>query len=67
MFELVLWSCVLGFSPIVLFMGSKTLALIAGLACSIAARSPAFFHDDRVAPCFGTHRIDRAGGFGHGG
>jgi hypothetical protein len=67
MIELVLWSCVLGFTPIALFMGSKSLALLAGLVWSIAARQPAFFHDDRVAPCFGPHRIDRAGGFGHGG
>jgi hypothetical protein len=67
MFELVLWSCVLGFSPIVLFMGSRGIALVAGLACWIATRPPAFFHDDRVAPYLGPHRIDRAGGFGHGG
>jgi hypothetical protein len=66
MIELVSWSCVLGFSPIVLFIGSRILARVVGSSCVTDARPMAFFRDDRVAPYFGPHRIDRAGGFGHG-
>jgi hypothetical protein len=49
MIEIVLWSCVLGFSPIVLSIGWRIIAMVVALSLWIAACPLALNRHDRLA------------------
>jgi hypothetical protein len=66
MIEFVYWSGVLGFSPIVLVIAVRIIAMVMGSSRGAASRPLTFCEDDPAAPFFGTQRIGRAAGFGHG-
>ena len=69
MTELVYWSCILGFSPLILSIGWTLFDIVAGPRSRIAGRPPVghrFDQDERFGLRFGPHRIARAGGAGHG-
>jgi hypothetical protein len=65
--EIVYWSCVLGFSPILLAIVLRIIAMVVGSSDEVTADLPtAFARPGRVAPHVGHRRIARAGGFAHG-
>jgi hypothetical protein len=66
MIEFVFWSGVLGFSPMALVIALRIIAAVMGSTRGAAARPLIFYADDPAAPFFGTHRIGRSAGFGHG-
>ena len=69
MTEIVYWSCILGFSPIVLSIGSTLFDIAAGPRRRFAGRAPLGHRFDRhgwLGPRFGPHRVFPAGGAGHG-
>ena len=66
MIEFVYWSCVVGFSPMVLVIAVRIIAMAVGSTRGAAAPPLTFYPDDPAATLYGTPRIGRAAGFGHG-
>jgi hypothetical protein len=66
MTELVFWSCIMGFSPMALCIGSRIIANVAKLPYLTASRPQALFCGERLTPDFRRHCIQRAGGSCHG-
>jgi hypothetical protein len=57
MIDFVFWSCVVGFSPIVLVVAVRIVAFVMGTFRGVGARPLAFHADDPAASFFGPHPI----------
>lgn len=66
MIEFVFWSGVLGFSPMVLVIAVRIIAMVMGSTRGASAPPLTFYPDDPAVPFFGPQPIGRAAGFGHG-